>query len=161
MNRMQRLLAKVAFLPASLRKRAQSFLLGRGVPFVGTGGLRVDEITQQRVVIHVANRRRVRNHLKGVHAAAMSLLAETATGFAIAMHIPDDKFQVIKSLNIDYLERAHGGLTAVAELGPEQIEAIRSQPKGEVAVPVTVTDEKGATPIACEAIWAWRPMKRH
>ena len=32
--------------------------------------------------------------------------------------------------------------------------------KGEVVVPVTVTDASGEEPIQCEFIWAWVPSQR-
>jgi acyl-coenzyme A thioesterase PaaI-like protein len=159
-NRMSRLLRKLDLLPNGLRKRLRSFLLGWLVPFVGTARLSIDEVSPERVVISIRNRRRVRNHLKGIHAAAMALLAETATGFAVAMHVPDDKVPVIKSLKIDYVKRAQGDLRAVVELGPEQAGRIVSEEKGEIRVPVSVTDQSGRSPIECDAIWAWVPKKR-
>ena len=157
---MSRLLRKLDRLPKTLRQPALSLLLGRLVPFVGTAKLSIEEVSQERVVISIHNRRRVRNHLRGIHAAAMALLAETATGFAVAMHVPDDKIPVIKTLKIDYVKRAQGDLRAVAELGPEQVARIISEEKGEVRVPVSVTDESGRSPIECDAVWAWVPKKR-
>ena len=37
---------------------------------------------------------------------------------------------------------------------------MQSQDKGEVVVPVTVTDASGEQPIVCEFIWAWVPTKK-
>ena len=157
---MSRLLRKLDLLPNAIRKPLRSLLLGRLVPFVGTARLSIEEVSHERVVVSIRNRRRVRNHLKGVHAAAMALLAETATGFAVAMHVPDDKIPVIKSLKIDYVKRAQGDLRAVVELGPEQAARIVSEEKGEISVPVSVTDQSGRSPIECDAVWAWVPKKR-
>jgi len=159
-NRLSRLLRKLDFLPNGVRKPVRTFLLGRLVPFVGTAKLTIEEVSPERVVITIRNRRRVRNHLKGIHAAAMALLAETATGFAVAMHVPDDKIPLIKTLKIDYVKRAQGDLRAVVELGPEGIERIISEEKGEISVPVSVIDQSGRSPIECEALWAWVPKKR-
>src|SRR5262249_25140795 len=108
----------------------------------------------------IRNRRPVQNHIRGVHAAAMALLAETATGFALGLHLPDDRLPLIRTMKIDYVRRAEGGLRAVAALRPEQIAQIRSEPKGDLVVPVTVTDDSGASPIECEMRWAWVPRKR-
>jgi acyl-coenzyme A thioesterase PaaI-like protein len=159
-NRMSRLLRKLDVLPNAVRKPLRSLLLGRLVPFVGTAKLSIEEVSHERVVVSIRNRRRVRNHLKGVHAAAMALLAETATGFAVAMHVPDDRIPVIKSLKIDYVKRAQGDLRAVVELGPEQVARIVAEEKGEINVPVSVTDQSGRSPIECDAVWAWVPKKR-
>lgn len=159
-NPMNRLAARFGGLPARLRQGAYSFLLGRRVPFVGTAGLQVEELSPQRVAVSLPNHRRVQNHIQGVHAAAMALLAETATGFALAMHLPDDRIPLLKGLKIDYLHRARGGLKAVVELDPEQVDAILSQEKGELGVPVIVTDESGRKPVRCEIVWAWIPKRR-
>ena len=159
-NQMSRLVSRFDGWPSRLRRGMQTLLLGTKVPFVGTARLQIEEVSHQRVVVSVRNRRRVQNHFKGVHAAAMALLAETATGFAIGMHLPDDKVPLIKTLRIDYRKRARGDLKAVVELRPEQVEAILSQERGELSVPVAVTDETGRVPIQCEAIWAWIPKKR-
>lgn len=159
-NRMSRLLGKLDLVPAGLRTSARSFLLGRGVPFVGTAKLTIEEVSRERVVVSIRNRRRVQNHIKSIHAAAMALLAETATGFAIGMHLPDDRIPLLKSLKIDYVKRAKGGLRAVVELRPEQIESILAHEKGELSVPVEVTDEAGNTPIVCDVVWAWIPRTR-
>jgi acyl-coenzyme A thioesterase PaaI-like protein len=159
-NQLSRTLSRFQGLPAALRVPLMSFLLGKVVPFVGTASLRFDEVSHRRVVVRIRNRRKVQNHIKGVHAAAMALLAETATGFCVGMNLPDDKLPLIKSLKVDYLKRAQGDLTAVAELRPEQIHLITTQDKGEVTVPVTITDQSGAAPIQCDMVWAWVPKTR-
>jgi acyl-coenzyme A thioesterase PaaI-like protein len=143
-----------------MRATVISRLFGRVVPFVGTSGLVYEELTSARVVVTIRNRRPVQNHIKNVHAAAMALLAETATGFVVGMNLPDDKLPLIKSLKVDFLKRTQGDMKAVATLSPEQIELIRSTPKGEVLVPVVVTDESGEEPIQCSMLWAWVPKKR-
>ena len=158
-NQLARTVAKLKGLPL-VGNWATSFALGRVVPLVGTAGLRYEEITPERVVVRIRNQRKVQNHIKGVHAAAMALLAETATGFCVGMNVPDDKLPLIKTMKIDYVRRSQGDMVAVAQLRPEQIQQIRSQDKGEVTVPVTITDESGQSPIQAEMVWAWVPKKR-
>jgi acyl-coenzyme A thioesterase PaaI-like protein len=136
-----------------------SKIFGRVVPLVGTASLRYEELTPERVVVSIRNRRPVQNHINGVHAAAMALLAETATGFAVGMNLPDDKLPLIKTLKVDYLKRTRGDMRAVATLTKEQMQLIRTTPKGETLVPVLVTDESGEEPIRCEMLWAWVPKK--
>lgn len=159
-NQLNRILAKLNGLPAGLRPWLTSLVLGSGVPLVGTAKLRFEELTPGRVAVSIRNRRKVQNHIQGVHAAAMALLAETATGFCVAMTMPDDKLPLIKSLKVDYLKRTVGDMKAVAQLRPEQIQQILTQDKGEVTVPVSITDASGQEPIQCEMIWAWVPKKR-
>ena len=157
---MSRIVDKLGFLPPSVRSTVISRIFGRVVPYVGTSGLVYEELTPERVVVTIKNRRAVQNHIKGVHAAAMALLAETATGFCVGMNLPDDKLPLIKTLRVDYTKRTQGSMKAVASLTPEQARQIRSEPKGEVTVPVVVTDESGEEPIRCEMIWAWVPKKK-
>ncbi|PTS84251.1 DUF4442 domain-containing protein [Pseudomonas sp. HMWF032] len=159
-NRLSRIVDRVHRLPITLQGPALSLLFGSQVKFAGTAKVRVHTLTQQQAVMSIANKRKVQNHIKGVHAAAMALLAESATGFLVGMNVPDDKLPLIKSLKVDYLKRATGSLIADARLTPEQVHAIQTQDKGEVLVAVTVTDEAGIQPIQCEMLWAWVSKKR-
>ena len=74
-NNLIRIVGKFDFLPPNLRSTVISKIFGRVVPLVGTAGLRYDELTPERVVVSIRNRRPVQNHIDGVHAAAMALLA--------------------------------------------------------------------------------------
>lgn len=159
-NRLIRNLDKLQRAPALLRPLLLNRTLGRVVPLVGTAGLQFLKLEPGRVELYINNRKHVQNHIQGVHAAAMALLAETATGFVVGMSIPDDKLPLIKSMKIDYTKRAEGGLTAVATLTDEQIRQIQTTEKGDVTVSVKVIDESGVEPIQCEMVWAWVPVKK-
>lgn len=160
-NQMSRIADKASRLPVSMRSFVLSRLFGRIVPFLSTAGVRFEEVGQQRLVVSLRNQRKVQNHIKGLHAAAMALLAETATGFVMGMNVPDDKLMLLKSMKVDYLKRAQGDMRAVATLTPEQIQRMFDEDKGDVLVDVTVTDESGEAPIRCEMVWAWVPKKRN
>ena len=158
-NSLTRLMRPLAKLPNNMRVSTLSFILGKVVPYVGTSGLRYEEVTPTRVVVSIRNRRPVQNHIKGVHAAAMALMAETATGFVIGVNLSDEKLPLIKSLHVDYKRRTIGDMRAVASLTAEQVAMIHASPKGELLVPVTVTDESGEEPIQCQMLWAWVSKK--
>ncbi|MFO1380823.1 MAG: DUF4442 domain-containing protein [Chitinivorax sp.] len=159
-NQLSRMVGKFEGLPTGLRQSLQTFLLGNVVPFLGTAGMRFETVSSPRVVVSVRNKRKVQNHIKGVHAAAMALLAETATGFVVGMNLPDSRLPLLKSMKIDYVKRSSGDMRAVAELTPQQIQSIVNDEKGEVVVKVTVTDAAGQQPVECEMTWAWVPKKR-
>jgi acyl-coenzyme A thioesterase PaaI-like protein len=159
-NRMSKMLRHVEKVPSPLRTRARSLLVGSIVKFVGTARLDIEELTHERAVVFIRNRKSIQNHIGGVHAAAMALIAETATGFVVSMNVPDDRIPVIKSMTVRFLKRSKGSMRAVAELTREQIDLIASAPKGEVVPRVVVTDEEGKEPIACEMVWAWTPKRR-
>jgi acyl-coenzyme A thioesterase PaaI-like protein len=159
-NRLARSVAPFQSLPPFVRARAQTLLLRRAVPFTGTAQVVFEEVTVERVVLRLANTRRVQNHINGVHAAAAALLAETATGFAVGLNLPDDKLPLLRTMKLDYTRRADGGLRAEAHLTEEQREALVQQPKGDVTVAVKVTDASGAAPMECQFVWAWVPKKK-
>ncbi len=159
-NRLARTLARLDKLPAPLRQGLRNLALRRAVPFTGTARLGFAVMTPEKVEITVANQRRVQNHIQGVHAAAMTLLAETATGMVVGMNVRDDCLPLAKALSVQFKRRTQGDMRAVACLSAAQRQLMQSQDKGEVVVPVTVTDASGEEPIVCEFIWAWVPSTR-
>ncbi len=48
-----------------------------------------------------------------------------------------------------------GDVTAVATLSPEQALKIRNMPKGDIIVPVRLSDSRGNEPAVAEMCWAW------
>ncbi len=160
-NRMQRQLAGLDAVPAFLRKRLRQWLMHRAVPFTGTAGVAFERLDADGVTLQLANRRRVQNHIHGIHACATALLAETASGLALGMHIPDDRLPLLKSMTIRYTRRAEGGLTASAALTAEQRAALHASERGEVNIAVSVHDDSNETPVECEMIWAWRPRQQN
>lgn len=158
-NRLRRTLRPLARWPAILGGPLRSYLIGRTIPLVGTAGLRIERLDEDEVVVFLANRRPVRNHIGTLHAAAMALVAETASGLALGMHVRDDAIPVIQRMSVHYDKRAQGALRAVARIPPEEIVRLHDEPRGELLVPVTVTDAGGQSPIRCEMHWAWRPKR--
>ena len=159
-NRLRRTLRRLDRAPRPIRRWLVSSALGRTIHFVGTAGLSIDELSPERAVVSVANKRRVQNHIGTVHAAAMALLAETATGLALGMHLHDEAVPVIKQMRVDFLRRAKGGMRAIAVLDADQQALLQSAERGEVLVPVSVTDSEDNTPIECRMLWAWTPRRR-
>ena len=156
-NKLQRSLMRLDEAPAFMRGFVQNIILRRAVPFTGTAGIRFDTLTPERVEVRLANEHRVQNHIGGVHASAMNLLAETATGMVVGMNVRDDCIPLAKELKMSFKKRATGSLRAVATLSAEQRALMQASDKGEVNVPVIVTDEAGVNPVECEFVWAWIP----
>lgn len=159
-NRMGGMFGKLDHLPAPARRKAKTMLFGAFVRFFRTGGLEILELKEGKAHIRMKNRKRVQNHIGTAHAAAMALLAESATGLAIGLSVPDDKVPVIKSLHVDYVKRATGDLEAVASLSQAELARMSTEEKGDIVVPVTVTDAKGIEPIKCKMVWAWTPKRK-
>lgn len=159
-NRLTKSLDQLNRFPKMMRPFLVNQLIGSAVKFVGTAGLQFETVSTSEVKVHVNNQRKVRNHIGQVHAAAMMLLAETATGIVVGMNIPDDKIPLIKELNTRFVRRSEGEITATATLADHQIEQLHQIEKGDFVVPVKVVDATGAEVIEVEAIWAWIPKRK-
>jgi acyl-coenzyme A thioesterase PaaI-like protein len=125
------------------------------VKLAGTTGIEVLQTDGKTATYRQKNKRKAQNHIGSVHAAAMALLAESCTGFIVGINLPGDKLPLIKRMDLNYVKRATGDMTAVASLTDEQIALMQTAEKGEVNVKVNVTDATGIEPIECEMIWAW------
>jgi len=156
-NRLERQLDRLNEVPAFARPWFRSVVMRRAVPFTGTAGLDFLQMTPGLVEIGIRNRKKVQNHIEGIHASAMNLLAETATGMVVGMNVRDDCIPLAKELRMAFKKRATGDMRAVATLSDEQRALMQASNKGEVNVSVLVTDEAGVHPVECEFVWAWIP----
>lgn len=156
MNRLERTVNKLKAYPTWLL----SFAVGRIVKFTGTAGISYDLMSRNKVIVSMKNRPKVRNHIGQIHAAAMMLLAETATGMVLGMNVPDDKIPLLKYMNTKFVRRSEGKMQAEASLNEEQQLHIANSEKGDVVITVKVTDESGEEPVLCEVCWAWVPKRR-
>lgn len=159
-NKLSRLVAKIYQLPRFSHSYLLTKLFCSQVKFAKTTGIQITEISGQQVVIKLANKKKVQNHIGGIHAIAAAVLAESASGIVFGMNVPDSKLPLLKSMTMHYQRRMQGALTAVAQLTPTQAELIRQQDKGDMLVEVTLTDESGEQPIVCEMHWAWVTKQR-
>ena len=159
-NQLNKIVSTMNKLPDIVRSKALTTFFAKTVKFTGTAGIVVEELTNQRAVISLKNKKRVQNHIGSVHAVASVLIAESATGYVVGMNIPDSSVPVIKTIKADYVKRAKGDMRAVATLSDKQLKAMRTEEKGETAVTVTITDGESKEPIVMEMIWAWTPKKR-
>lgn len=155
MNRLNRSLLKLNKLPRFIQDWARDYVIGRTVKFVGTAGIHFEKMTCNEVVITLANQTKVQNHIGQIHAAATTLLAETATGMVVGMNIPDNKLPLMKNLSVKFIKRSIGQQTAIAKLSDEQISLIQNTDKGDLSVPIQVTDSTGEEVVVAEMIWAW------
>jgi len=92
----------------------------------------------------------------------MALLAETATGMVVGMNVRDDCLPLAKQHAAStFKRRAQGAMRAVATLTHAQRQLMQQSDKGEVSVPVLVSDESGEQPIQCEFILGVAPPSTH
>jgi acyl-coenzyme A thioesterase PaaI-like protein len=159
-NNLNRILSKLKSFPIFMQSFLRDIAIGRFVKLVGTAGVHFEKMTCHEVVLSLANKPKVQNHIGQIHAAATTLLAETATGMILGMNVPDNKLPLMKELSVKFIKRSEGQQTAIATLSNEQITLIRTTEKGELNIPVTVTDQTKEPVIIATMTWAWIPKKR-
>ncbi|AXY59122.1 MULTISPECIES: DUF4442 domain-containing protein [Acinetobacter] len=159
-NRLAKLVKATSRFPKGVRSTLWSKAFGRVVPMVGTAGIKYIEVSRNTVIVELKNHRGMQNHINQLHAVAMALLAETATGFVTGMNVPDTSIVLIKSMKIDYKRPSKGDMRAVATLTDAQIQEMQSTDKGETLVSVVLTDESGQEPVQAEMLWAWVSKSR-
>jgi acyl-coenzyme A thioesterase PaaI-like protein len=159
-NRTSKYVSLLNLLPGWLRRRLLTFAIGYIIKYMGTTGIKVQALDQSKAELTLKNRKIVQNHIGGIAAAAMVLMAEIASGLVISMNIPDSSLPVLQSMNFTFRKRARGAMRAVALLTSEQINYVQTTDKGSTTINVKMTDETGGTPVACEMKWAWTPKHR-
>jgi len=159
-NNLSTIVNKISSQPAEKSSRQLSSMFGETIKYFGRAGIQVESLDVNNAVLTLENNDIVQNHIGGIHAAATALLGESATGFLVGMHVPDDRIPLLKSMNINYTRRADGNLKATASLTETQISEIKNTAKGETSVNVVITDSAGNNPVDAEFIWAWIPKKK-
>lgn len=159
-NQLNSIVSKINVLPDFLRVRTLTTFFGKTVKLTGTVGVTIEELSENRAVVSLKNKKSVQNHIGSVHAVANILIAESATGYLVGMNLPDTSVPVIKTIKADYVKRAKGDMKAVATLTDEQVKQIKTTEKGEMVVNVTITDSEDKEPVMMEMLWAWTPKRR-
>ncbi len=154
-NKFSGIIKKVHYFPQKVQPFLLTKLFCSKVKFAGTSGIRVLSVSHHQVVIELENKKKVQNHIGGVHAIAAALIAESATGIVFGMNVPDKSLPLLKSMKVNYQRRMQGKLTAIASIEKNLIEEIENSEKGDLIIPVIITDESNQQPITCEMEWAW------
>jgi acyl-coenzyme A thioesterase PaaI-like protein len=113
-------------------------LMGTMAPYSGTIHAQIAVLRTSYCEATMADRRAVRNHLDCVHAVALVNLAELTGSVAVAYSIPDDARFIVSGLDIEYVKKARGTITAIGE--PP---AVKTNARASYDVPVTLRDAKG------------------
>lgn len=136
-----------------LGRMAFSRALGMAVPYTGTIRPEVLSLEAGRAEVGMNDRRRVRNHLKSVHAIALVNLGEVASGLALLAGLPPTMRGIVKGLSIEYHKKARGRLVAscIADLPKDGTEQ-------DVTVVARIRDAIGDIVATVEVQWRIGPV---
>jgi acyl-coenzyme A thioesterase PaaI-like protein len=159
-NPFARIATQYAHVSGDERERIITRAIGETIPFVCTAGCAIDAYTPERVAVRVRDRETVHNHVGRVHAAAVALLAETATGLVVALNLTPPAVPLLRSMDLDYQRVAEGGVRAEATLSDDEQTRIAERPIGKIDVPIRCVDDAGETCAEGTLQWAWLPEDR-
>ena len=129
-----------------------SLLIGRMAPYTGTIHARVLELRPGYARLEMADRRRVRNHLRSVHAMALATVGEEASGLAMMCALPAEARGILTGFAIEYVKKARGRLTAECSCA---IPDWRVQREHEIDA--VIRDQQGDTIARARARWLIGP----
>ncbi|MEC5406478.1 DUF4442 domain-containing protein [Paraburkholderia sp. MPAMCS5] len=158
-NRINSLLARLSGLPRAFQLPLFNFVFGRFSRFYRTVGVKAVCISPYCVTLMLGNHAHVRNHIRGIHAVAMTLPAEYAAGIVVAQHLSSNAVVVLRRLQMDLHKPIRGVVRATATLSPEHGRFLREQAEGKIEVPVLIEDESGQTPVSGVMHMAWFARK--
>lgn len=128
-----------------------SRLLGTLIPYSGSLGARIEELSPGRARVSLTDRRGVRNHLGSIHAIALVNLGELSTGLALNTRIPAESRAILVGIQATYHKKARGTITADCEISPAQAESIGAESVVDVAV--DLKNKKGDAVTTVVAKW--------
>ncbi len=148
-------------VPPRLQRPLVTKAVGEVIPFIDTAECFIEAYTPRRVTVRLDNEKRVQNHLGGLHAAALALLAETASGLVVALNVPDGSSPLLRTMNVSFDQFARDAVQAEATLTDDESAQIRSRSIGQIEVDVTLTEPGEDTTLVSGTLkWAWLPEER-
>lgn len=115
----------------------------------------VEVLEPGTVQIRLQEHRAVRNHLRSVHAVALTNLGELATGLATLTALPTGVRGIVTQLSTRYHAKARGRLTARCSVRvPKDLD------EAELTAETEIQDESGTVVATVTAHWRTRVEAR-
>lgn len=133
-----------------------SRLIGVFVPYSGSIRAQVQELEPGHAVLQLNDRRRVRNHLHSIHAISLANLGELTSGLAMLAALPDSIQGIVVHIEIDYLKKARGRLTARSDVSLPKVNESVIHP-----ISAQILDSSGETVAEVRVTWSLRPREQH
>jgi acyl-coenzyme A thioesterase PaaI-like protein len=89
-----------------------SRIIRYAIPYTGTTRPLVREVRQGYARVEMRERRRVRNHLRSIHALALATVGEFTGGLAMTATAPANVRSILVKLEVEFLKKARGRVIA-------------------------------------------------
>ncbi len=130
-----------------------SRFLGFMIPYTGSVSSDVVHLEPGHAIVTLKDRRKVRNHLRSVHAIALANVAELSTGLAVLSGMPSGYNGILIGLDVTYTKKARGVLTIEC-----QCTVPAFSERTEIPVETRIIDAAGDTVTTATARWLIGPQ---
>jgi len=125
------------------------------VPYSGTTSPLVEIFDPGHARVRIRDRRRVRNHLRSIHAIALANIGELASGLAVIGGLPAGVRGILTGIEVQYVKKARGALVAES-----RCEITGVTESVERIVEAEIRDGSGDTVATIRATWLLSPARR-
>jgi len=130
-----------------------SKMVGKIAPYTSTIHSSVIELSDGHAKISMTERKKLRNHLKSIHAVALTNLAEITTGLAVVYTLPKTSRGILIGLEVEFLKKGRGVI-----IGSCDFQVPTSFDDQIIKAPVTLVNSDDE--VVARAIATWKVSAR-
>jgi len=137
----------------ALGRRLFSWSVGRFARYTGTIRPRIEVLEPGHAVVRMADRPKVRNHLRSVHAVALMNLGEVSSGLAMLAGLTPAARAILVGLSMEYHKKARGTLTAEC-----RCPVVDDPGERDLVIEAPIRDQDGDVVAVATATWRIGPV---